>query len=291
MVYPLSETYGVNRPKYNTGRYAVKFTRLVGVWPRKVYLQWNLTGITHGTGFSFTVERSGSSGGPWETLTVAPLVDTFYFMDDTFTNQADRVTPGLSSMRNILYYRVTATHGTEGTVTTTEMLGSQVADQRREGIIRKLRRDANVAIRKGNGTEVAILKRKWWGEPCTCRSSTGQITRSHCATCNGTGVVTGYWDPVYTFGYRTEVPIQTQTASAGTVEVRQLQAHIPYIPEVMDRDILVFLRDNKRFIVDSKMNTSIHTQVVHQELVISELAPNTVEYNIQVDPWTDQGWI
>lgn len=291
MVHPLSETYSVNRPKYNTGSYAVKFTRLIGIWPRKVYLQWTLKGVSHATGYTFKIERAESPEGHWETLTVpAGLSDTFYFMDDTFTALADRTTPGLSSMRNILYYRVTATHAQEGVVTALEQLSGSTTDQRREGILRKLRRDANVALRKGNGTEVAILKRKWWGEACTCRTSTGVITRSHCALCNGTGIVNGYWSPVYTFGSRSEVGIDAQTAAAGIVETRRIQGIIPYIPEVEDRDILVFLRDNRRFIVDGKTNTSIQTQVVHQELLLSEIAPTAVEYNIAVDPWVDQGW-
>jgi hypothetical protein len=290
MVHPLSETYGVNRQKYKTGQYAVKFTRLVGLWPRKVYLQWTLSGITHATGYTFTVESSASPEGPWELLTTTPLTDTFYYMDDSFSAPADRTHPGLMDLRNIHYYKVTATHADEGVVTVIEQLSGSAADQRREGIIRKLRRDANVALRKGNGTEVAILKRRWWGTACTCKSATGQVTRSHCATCNGTGIVTGYWSPVYTFGSRTEAGPDEQVASAGTVETRYLQVMLPYIPEVQPKDILVFLRDNRRFIVDSKMNTSIQTQVVHQELRVSEIATTSVEYSIPVDPWVNQGW-
>ncbi len=289
MPTPLSQTYGKQKSPHRKGDYRVLITRTVGLWPRRVFIQWMLRNPSTATGYTFQVYRAGSPEGPW-TQVGTDLIDTYFFLDNTFPAPQDRTEPGLFSLRRTLYYKVIVSHISDPTVTAVRQLEAGL-DRRRAGIVRKLRRDAHVVLKKGSGTEVAIIKRRWWGEPCPhCKSATGQSTRSHCSTCWGTGIVTGYWDPVYGFATRSAAPVENQTTSEGVTETHFLRVKMEYIPEVMPRDVLVFLRDNKRYIVERVVTTEIHTQTVHQELDVSELAHSAVEFNLEADKWHTPPW-
>jgi hypothetical protein len=289
MPTPLSQAYSKQKSPYRTSNFKVEITRTVGLWPRRVFVQWILRKPSTATGYTFNVYRSGGANGPWAQV-ATDLVDTYFFVDDTFNAPQDRSKPGLFSMRQTLYYKVTVNHATDAPSEVIRALEPGL-DRRRAGIVRKLRRDAHVALKKGSGTQVAILKRRWWGEPCPeCKTSTGQSTRSHCSTCHGTGIVEGYWDPVYGYATRSSAPVNNQTSSGGVTETHFLQVKMEYIPEVAPRDILVFLRDNKRYLIDRVVTTEIHTKTVHQELEVSELAHSAVEFNLTADNWHTPPW-
>lgn len=288
MPVPLSQTYGKqdSPPKKDTVLH-IEITRTVALWPRKILVQWILRNPTSGNGYVFTLYRSSSLSGPW--YEVGSVIDNYLFVDNTFEAPNNQTQDDLFSLRRTVYYRVLVTHPVDGTTEAIRKVEA-ATDRRRAGIIRKLRRDAAVALRKGSGTEVAILKRRWWGEPCTCRSKVGIATRAHHAPCNGTGIITGYWDPVYGFATRSSDSVNVATNEKGNEESKFIQVKMLDIPEVSRYDILVFLRDNKRFIVENVLPTEIHAITVHQELQVSELARSSREYNLIVDPWHDPEW-
>ena len=281
MVVPLSQTYGKQRTPWRQRGFRIEVIRVVSLWPRRIFVQWLLRKPTQSSGYIFDVYRSGSSEGPW-TQVASALEDTYHFTDDTFPSPSDRTQAGLHSLRKTLYYKVVVSHAQDGSSETIQNLEAGL-DRRRQGQLRKLRRDASVSLRKGQGTEVAIFKRKWWGEACTCRAKTGQTTRTHCADCHGTGIVAGYWTPVYGFGKRSAAPVAVQTASAGKVETHYIRIIILDIPQVQADDVFVFLRDNKRYIVKSVTTTELQTVTVHQELIASELSRAAVEYDLEAD--------
>ena len=53
---------------------------------------------------------------------------------------------------------------------------------------------------------------------------------------------------------------------------------------IEEGDVLVFLRDNKRFVVKQQTQTELITVSVHQKVFVSELARSSIEYRILVDP-------
>lgn len=287
MVIPNSQTFGKESSPRSRPDYRIEITRMVQVAAYRVYVQWVLRNPSEITGYTFEIFRSGSSNGPWVSL--GTVTDEFLYVDGAYSEPRDQSAPGLFSLHRTIYYRVVATHSTDPTVSTEQVLEAGL-DRRRRAMVKKLRRDAYIKIRKGSGTEVAILKRRWWGTPCNCKSSSGQVVRSHCGICHGTGIETGYWDPVYTFGKRSSSPVDVQTTPAGKTETHRILATIPYIPKVEPLDILVFLRDNKRYIINSVNTTEIHTVTVHQELVVSELAKSAREYAVVVDNWHTPEW-
>ena len=287
MSYPLSQSYSKQQTPYRVKGFRVEVTKVTGIWPRKVYVQWDLKKPSAPTGYTFTIHRSENQTGPWEEVATG-LADLYFYVDDSFPAPADNTSPGLFSMKRTVYYRVSV-DGPDGASEDVHLLEAGV-DRRRKNIIRKLRRDAGVMLKKGNGTEFAVLKRRWHGEKCSCVSSTGQSVRSKCRECMGTGVKYGYWDPVYGFAQRTAAPVDNHTGTPGTTETHYLEVRMLDIPQVTPKDILVFLRDNKRFIVDRVITTEIHATTVHQELQVSEINRSAVEYNIPVDRWHNPGW-
>lgn len=294
MTVPLSHRYSKERkPRDDSvvaSTFRVEITRTIPIWPRKVYIQWVIRKPSEDSGYTFNVFRSGSSEGPWEQI-ATDLADTYFFVDDNFSSNYGDRTPDLMSLHRTVYYKVTAV-GTSDTAETVKVMEAGL-DRRRRGIHRKLQRDARISLEKIVGTEVAILKKRRWGTKCTkCISSTGQSVRAHCGDCHGTGIEGGYWNPVYGFAQRQRSvePIQVGTATSGDVETHKFEVLMLNIPKVEPDDVLVFLRDGKRYLVDVVIPTQIHTVHVHQELVVSELARSSSEYRIKVDPWHVPEW-
>jgi len=288
MTAPNSQVYGVQTSPAKGSGARLEITRCIPVWPRKVYLQWVIRTPSAVAHYTFHVARAGGPEGPWEILTpIAGLIDEYFYVDDAIQSPHDDSSMGMMSLERKPYYRVT------GTPDNLEAVGDTwpALDQRRQGIHFKLTRDALRYFQVGAGTEVAVFKRRRWGEKCPiCLSSTGQSTRAHCSTCFGTTFVGGYWNPVYTYAQRRPSPIQTQAVPQGTIESNILQILMPNIPIVDVEDVLVFMRDNSRYEIKSATSTLVHSLTVHQELVVSELARTAREYGLKADNWHAPPW-
>jgi len=277
-------------PTKTSNTLQVKITRVTPVWPRKTYIQWLLRNPPEATGYTVNVYRAESSEGPWTLLTQTALNDAYYYVDDQQSAPHDGTEPSQFSLRRIQYYRVTV-ESAEGDVAAADTPSMPPLDRRREGIWRKLVRDAHLMLKKGIGTEVAVLKKRTWGEPCTnCQTAMQRTARSHCSTCYGTGFVGGYWNPVYTWANRGTSPVEVQITQEGKTEIHQIQGILGFVPWVEVDDILCFIRDNKRYRIDRVMTTEIHTRTVHQELLLSELSRSSAVYKINVDSWRDPEW-
>lgn len=288
MPTPTSQTYGKEGSPHRQGNFHVEIIRVVSVWPRRVYVQWQLRKPSSATGYVFDVYRSGSPKGDWQ-LVGEELTDTYHYIDENFPAPSTRTAADLYALRRTIYYKVVVAHTVDGATETIKNIEGGL-DRRRRGILQKLRRDAGVALRKGQGTEFAVLKRRWWGAKCSCRSKTGLTTRSHCNDCHGTGIVAGYWEPVYGFAKRGAAPVNTRIESAGKTETHRISVIMLDIPQVHADDVLVFIRDDKRYIVLSVVTTELQTVTVHQELLVSELARSAVEYDVLVDPHHTPSW-
>jgi hypothetical protein len=244
-----------------------------------------------GTTYQFQVERSGSAEGPWEALLVTPTQD-FYFVDMDYPSNPITGEPDLMSMARVVYYRITAQGILGGTSYSVTKKMEPWLDRRREGIHRKLVRDAMISLQRVVGTEIAALKRKKWGTPCSlCLSSTTHMsTNPYCPECFGTSYSGGYWTPVYGWAQLYTSPISVQSALQGEVEVRQTRIIMANIPQMDKEDLVVFLRSDRRFRVLEVVPTQIHNVDVHQELTASQLSPTSAEYSLNVDPWRAPCW-
>jgi hypothetical protein len=265
---------------------SVEITRLLPLFPRGVFLQWDLINPTETGSYAFSVYRSGSPEGPWETL-LSDGVDIYNYSDvlpSTSTQDTGDINQ-LSLVRGI-YYRVVVVPPS-GTVNQVEVVS--IVEPRLDGtqrlLKRKILRDESLMFRKLNGVEIAVVKRMHWGPRCTkCWDKvTKTVTRANCTTCFGTGFSPGYFAPVLTLGRRGTLPAAKQISPQGVSEFRPTQVTILDAPRVEPDDVLVFLKDNRRFIVKSVIQTELKTVGVHQKFEVSELARSSIEYRLVVD--------
>ena len=266
---------------------SIQITRLLPLFPRGIFLQWDLIDPTETGSYCFDIYRSGSPEGPWEPLQLGGA-DTYNFSDviPTTSTQAAETINQLSLTRGI-FYRVVATPPS-GADNQVEVVS--VVEPRLDGVQRllkrKILRDESLMFRKLNGVEIAVVKRMHWGPRCTkCWDKTTKtVTRANCVTCFGTGFSPGYFAPILTLGRRGTIPAAKQLAPQGVSEYRPTQVTILDAPKVEPDDVLVFLKDNKRFVVKAVIQTELKTVAVHQKLEVSELARSSVEYRLVVDP-------
>ena len=265
----------------------IEITRLTPLYPVANFLQWDLITPTEPGSYLFDIFRSGSPSGPWDSLQLG-AVDKFNYLDQMpQTETPDNRAINQTSLGRQIYYKIVAIppsgrdHQVEA-ISPVEPYLNYVQRMLR----RKLIYEEALALRKLNGVPVAVLKRMRWGPRCPkCYDkASNQIVRGNCSNCYGTGFVPGYFAPVLTYARRGTTPLNAQVTPQGKTDTVMTQVTLLNIPKVMDDDVLVFLRDNSRFVVKQMISTELQTVAVHQKLVVSELARSSIEYCIQVDP-------
>lgn len=267
----------------------IKITKITPLFPKKVFLQWDLINPTESGSYTFTIQRSGSTEGPWETLQ-AGLQNSFNYIDD-FTSQPHLSNDGkanLYSLQRDIYYkvRVVPPSGCVNTATSEPHgLETELAPIQR-GLRRRLRYDEQILFKRHNGIRLALLKRRTWGERCTeCYDPTTKATmKEYCAVCYGTSFVGGYWNPVITWG-RVNTPknVQAQITERNTKEAAPHVITLLDVPILQDKDLIVEITTNMRHEVRNQRQTELQRRSVHQQVTTSLLAHDAVEYTIPVD--------
>ena len=266
----------------------LEITRAVQLGADRIFLQWNISGTPLPTNPVFTLERSLSPQGPWEFIvngrSLANYIDTAVLTPDPQATFQERSYNTLSLARQ-LYYRVTATLA-DGTYLRTTSPVEPGLNGRQKQARKKMLRDAAVLMVKGNGVPVAVCKRARWGPRCErCFDPyTGDIIHGECRQCYGTGFVPGYFAPVVTYARRSPNATQSAISEGGKTDVNNVQITLLDVPKVQDDDMLVFLLDNSRYVVRTTTQTELKTVGVHQEVVASELAHSSIEFEFEVDP-------
>jgi hypothetical protein len=267
---------------------SVVLTRLLPIFPRGIFIQWDLVNPTESGSYSFDIYRSGGPEGPWEPLSLGG-VDIFNYKDTIPTVTASQATETINelSITRGIFYRVVVTppSGVDGQVEVVSIVEPRL-DGKQRLLKQKILRDESLAFKKLNGVELAVCKRMHWGTRCTkCwDKTTKQVIRSNCVTCMGTGFEPGYFTPVLTLGRRGVIPASKQITPQGISEFRPTQVTILDAPKVEPDDIIVFLRDNRRFVVKAVVQTELRTVGVHQKFEVSEIARSAIEYRLVVDP-------
>ena len=268
---------------------SVEITRIMPLYPNGVFLQWDLTNPTEAGTYTFNVFRGAGNAGPWEPLLVS-AANVMNYVDKLATSQPSSpvtVTPNLLSTSRSLLYRVTATppSGDSNTVEAVSQIEPKLTGRQRL-IRRKMIRDESVLLRKINGTEVALLKRMHWGPRClSCFDKySKEVVRANCTSCYGTGFLPGYHLPIVTMARRGTGPIQTSITPQGKSDQAGNPITMLDTPDVEAGDVLVFLRENKRFLVQQQIQTELQTVSVHQKLMVVEIPRSSIEYRIPCDP-------
>jgi hypothetical protein len=283
----------------------------------RVDLQWDLEEVSESGTFGFALERSGSPGGPWTE--VATFTDVYLGADDLNDEDAN-----IFSLSRDIYYRIKVTPPSGAVNTfyspvvnldnqaETEVTGPDPAigykvidpaqrepdpetnltkrplkgrhDVRRRLLRRKILRNEYIMLKKLNGIEFYVLKRRHFGTRCTnCYDpTTREVTRSHCPYCYGTSWQGGYFDPVLLYGRRLVSQVQTDRSQQSKTDIDQTRIQFLDYPKLDEGDILVERAHNRRFLVKSRYYTSLKTITVHQTVTVSELQRQAKEYDVAV---------
>lgn len=250
-----------------------------------IFVQWTVlsppsTGVDH-----FKLERSGSPEGPFE-LVVDNITD-FHFFDDLrsapvpLTSTDLRENLSFLSLSRAVYYRATVIAVDATTATATRVVGPDNLSRKLLLLRRKMQRDLAIAF-KFNSRDLAILKRKHWGIRCNdCFDRlTKRVTVSKCDTCYGTSYEGGYFSPVRVRGRLGVQNTQTIITPQGKTDSNQKRLTLLDYPEVEIDDVIVDILANDRYIVKHRHATEMQTVTVHQQLTVSELARDSIEYRV-----------
>lgn len=266
---------------------SVQFTRVSPMYPQGFYVQWTLRSVDQAASgaYAFTLERSGGPSGPWEPVMSA--TDTYAHWDKfdqpAGTTYATHRRPNQFAFGRSYYYRVR--------VVAPNGVTAEYVDDTEPGLDPKQAqywRKADYDLRKGlrfTGTPAAVFKKRRWGERCPkCTSKvTRDPLRGACVNCFGTGFVRGYYEPVL-LNLRRGAPQGTsQQTPEGRQDSNGVKITAPSTPGLEPGDLIVFLRDNRRFEVDQQIETQITLVTVHQTVQAMELGHDHVAYRLRVD--------
>lgn len=269
----------------------IRITKITPLYPKRVFIQWDLEDPTESGSYTFKVERSSSDAGPWELL-IAGAQNIYNYIDD-FDHQpafSDEGKPHLYGLSVNPYYRVTVIPPS-GCVNSaqTESHGFELElDPVARGLRRRLRYDEGIIFKRLNGVRLALLKRRTWGERCPdCYDSvTRATTKEQCLTCYGTSFVGGYMNPVIVWG-RVNTPKAPEAQFTDSPRtLREAATHVITlldIPLLEDDDLIIETATNDRHIVRKQTRTELRRRSVHQQVTTSLMERGSVEYRIPVD--------
>lgn len=208
----------------------------------------------------------------------APVVNTFVAFDPN---------PRIYGKFLEAYYKVRLTT-TRGTYESDPASAYSEADFREWRLIREMYRQDLKKLRRYTGAyEVWLLKRKRAGQPCpTCANLiTDEPHQAKDTTCYGTGILGGYYPAVpfwVDFGNEQFVE-KIDLQYAGTAKKSNQQAQCPALYFVTSEDVLVSLRDGRRFQVRSVTVTqNLRSIPIRLSLQIDLVPFSDVVYQVPV---------
>ena len=242
-----------------------------------VFVQWDVVDPPVGVALEFTLHRSGNPAGPFEV--VMDRITDVHYQDQHVPAYAYEQTLPHTSIAREIYYRVEA----NGVISEPTPAGDGLEPRYRR-IRHKIQRDIGLSLRVGDGIPFTVFSRKHWGLRCVeCFDKlTKQVLNARCSSCYGTGFIGGYDSGYNLLGRKGTTNVQTNVGPQGKVEVNQLQVTLLDYPRLVVDDLLVETRQNRRYVVKVVTRTEIRGVPVHQQVICSELARDSVEYLLPV---------
>lgn len=246
-----------------------------------VFVQWHVD-QPPATSLTFRVQKSGAPDGPFEDLVTD--FTGYHWYDQLKPFEEGKEQQNRLAIQRDVFYTVTAQANGE-VPTRAQMSIGDYLPRRQFLLRRKMHRDIRLGF-KFNSVPFVLFKRKQWGTRCTaCFDPVSKTTlRSHCGVCFGTSYEGGYEAP-YGFAARKGVTNpQVSLAPQGTVEINHLELTMLDFPAVAVGDVIAEVRQSRRYVVKHVTRTELRGVPVHQKLVMSEIARDSVEYRLLVEP-------
>jgi hypothetical protein len=220
--------------------------------------------------FEFTVLRSESSYGPWDTLT-PPFKDQYSLRDST---------PAKHHKWRNNYYLLRIRD-----IKTNEEQDFGPTSQQGEPdlIAMEVTRQEDLLFREYVGRKTWLYPVRTFGAYCTCFDRvTGRRTKSNCLTCFDTGFLGGYLTPICCYvqfdpsGQRaTPTPYREKQENTTT-------ARLISFPQIKPKDILIEA-ENVRWRVESVTSTQRLRSNLHQELTLKQIDIGDAEFKLPVN--------
>lgn len=227
--------------------------------------------------FQLSIFRSESPMGPWDQV-AGPFEDRYRFVDNR-VNLLDRWRQ--------LYYQI---RSTEKADTTNVVVSDSFTFHAEPDLIAaEIQRLERLVWEEYAGRRCFIFPVRTFGQRCPhCydgpdkgKGHTSQRRRSHCLTCYSTSFVRGYFDPIEIFMQIDPSPKSIQTLPMNERQQVDATARLPNFPLVKPRDIIVET-ENRRWRVVKVSTTERLRSVVHQELVLHEIARGDIEFQLPI---------
>ncbi len=220
--------------------------------------------------YEFFVDRSESPAGPWEQL-AGPFQDQYYFRD---------ASPSLLHQWRTLYYRLRL-RDKQADVTTEYGPTAQVAEP--DLIALEINRQEDVLFREFVGRKCWAYPVRTFGAKCFCFDRvSGRRTKSNCLNCYDTGYLGGYFSPIECFIQMDPSNDKPSPTPYGEMQTGQTSGRLTAFPPLKPKDVVIE-SENYRWRVASVGFTQRLRSVVHQELVLKEIARGDVEYKLPVN--------
>lgn len=221
--------------------------------------------------FHFTLGRSNSPGGPFESI-AGTMTNVYQFFDKT---------QQMKSNYRKFYYRLTITDSR-----TQEKLQSQVVapEAQPDFFLLEIRRRNDLYLRRFVGVPSAILIAKTFGQRCkTCWDTVKMRQRSsNCRTCFNIGYVGGYFPQINTYTNFSPNPELVQLLETGEMDTNNTNMWMSSFPLLSPRDIIVEFPLNKRWRVVTVGKTERLRATSRQIAQVVEVNRNDVEYLLPV---------
>ncbi len=220
--------------------------------------------------FEFTILRSESSGGPWDSLT-PPFEDQYYFRDAT--------PPKMHKWRTLFYLLRIRDK------ITNEILDVGPTSQSAEPdlIALEINRQEDLLFREFVGRACWLFPIRTFGAYCVCYDRvSSRRTKSGCLNCYDTGFLGGFLSPIQCYVQFDPSGQQATPTSFREKQDNRTTARLISFPQVKPKDILIEV-ENTRWRVDTMTPTQRLRSIVHQELTLKEIDKGDTEYKLPVN--------
>lgn len=232
----------------------------------------------------FRVYRSNSPEGPFDLLTVAPLVDVYVFTD----KQVNR-----RSFWRKTYYKLEATRVPDGLQVESIVHRAEVHKGARRRMMVGLaivKKERMLLQGKGItagyvGVPSVVFIRRTFGQHCSeCFDFVLQRSlKEQCTSCFGTRYKRGFFTPIPAYVNYSPSPEILQVVNWGETQPSETDAWLSNYPLLSPGDVVIE-PNNNRWKVDRCHSTKMLRTPIRQIIRLVQLNRNNVEYKMQVDP-------
>lgn len=222
--------------------------------------------------------RSESAMGPWDTI-AGPFEDKYRFVDNRVN---------LLHKWRQYHYRIKSVRKADHNDVAESDPVCLMAEP--DLIAAEIQMRERLVWTEYAGRKVFIFPVRTFGQRCpNCfdgpdkgKGFTSQRRRSKCLTCYDTGFARGYLSPIEIFMQIDPRDQSIQPLPVGETQQTDTSARLPNFPQVKPRDIIIEA-ENKRWRIVKVKPTERLRSVVHQELLMHEIMPGDIEFQLPVN--------